>query len=82
MWRDSSSRLTFNEAGSAELSTLASYNNEDRHVATRISGPVYDVKTISLNDLLEKYDAPREIDYLSIDTEGGEFEISLQGHHV
>jgi FkbM family methyltransferase len=35
----------------------------------------YQVNTITLNDLLVKYNAPLEIDYISIDTEGSEFEI-------
>jgi hypothetical protein len=35
----------------------------------------YNVETISLNDLLLHHKAPRNIGYLSIDTEGGEFEI-------
>lgn len=36
---------------------------------------MYDVQTISLVDLLDKYNAPAIIDYLSIDTEGSEYEI-------
>ena len=35
----------------------------------------YKVQTISLNDLLQKYSCPKNFDYLSIDTEGSEFEI-------
>lgn len=33
------------------------------------------IETISLHDFLIKYNAPKEIDYISIDTEGSEFEI-------
>lgn len=33
------------------------------------------VNTITLNDLLDKYEAPKFIEYLSLDTEGSEYEI-------
>jgi len=36
---------------------------------------IYDVTTLSLVDMLDKYNAPKHIDYLSIDTEGSEFDI-------
>ena len=41
----------------------------------RTHGKIYSVETISLNDLLKTHKTPYEIDFLSIDTEGSEFEI-------
>jgi FkbM family methyltransferase len=34
-----------------------------------------DVETITLEDVLDKYNAPKFIEYLSLDTEGSEYEI-------
>ena len=45
------------------------------HSFERQKGIKYKVNTISLEDLLEKYKAPTIIDYMSIDTEGSEYEI-------
>tara|TARA_Y100000310_G_C20631098_1_gene788682 strand:- start:269 stop:925 length:657 start_codon:yes stop_codon:yes gene_type:complete len=41
----------------------------------QVSGPTFQKETISLFDLLKKYDAPEFIEYLSLDTEGSEFII-------
>jgi FkbM family methyltransferase len=75
VWSKSGERLEFNNALDAELSTIDTFSNCDEHSKAREQGLKYDVVTISLVDLLKKYDAPKEIDYLSIDTEGSEFEI-------
>jgi FkbM family methyltransferase len=75
VWKDSNSILIFNETNIPEISTIDSFNNNDSYVNLRKNGRKYEVKTISLNDLLKKYSAPNLIDYLSIDTEGSEFEI-------
>jgi FkbM family methyltransferase len=75
VWKNSGSTLTFNEVDVGELSTIDTYSSADLHRKARRQGKTYDVKTISLNDLLSKHNAPKQIDYLSIDTEGSEFEI-------
>ena len=75
VWSHSNSVLVFNETRFPELSTINSFSSADEYKKLRRSGKTYEVKTISLNDLLKKYNAPRHIDYLSIDTEGSEVEI-------
>jgi FkbM family methyltransferase len=75
VWRESNLSLTFNETHSRELSTIDSYSASDNNGESRKRGEKYAVNTISLLDALDKYDAPRVVDYLSIDTEGSEFDI-------
>ena len=75
VWSTTGETLQFNEVTSPELSTIHQFNSSDEHAQARQRGRGYDVQTISLNDLLAKYDAPARMDYLSIDTEGSEFEI-------
>ena len=75
VWSNSGDYLEFNETPIPEFSTVSSFSNSDTHESARKRGKNYTVETISLNDLLEKYLAPRYIDYLSIDTEGSEYEI-------
>lgn len=57
------------------ISSLEKYSSNDYHGDARKDSIKIDVETISLNDLLKKYNAPNKIDYLSVDTEGGEYEI-------
>ncbi|WP_373481321.1 FkbM family methyltransferase [Geminocystis sp.] len=76
VWEKTGEILEFNEVKSeAELSTIKSFTNADHHGKSRIDGDNYQVYTISLEDLLLTYNAPKKIDYLSIDTEGSEFSI-------
>jgi FkbM family methyltransferase len=75
VWKYSNASLAFNETEMEELSTLAEFSSTDAYGELRKKGRTYNVDTISLNDLLTKYGAPIDIDYLSIDTEGSEFEI-------
>lgn len=50
-------------------------NHADKREAYRAQGHVQVLTTVSLDDFLKKNGAPRVIDYLSIDTEGSEFDI-------
>lgn len=75
VWSKTGDELQFIEANSAELSTLSEFENLDIHAKVRIKKKKYTVRTISLMDLLDRFQAPDRIEYLSIDTEGSEYEI-------
>ena len=75
VWSVSGAVLKFNEVDDPELSTIEQFSSGDLHQKARESGKSYEVQTVSLNDMLEQHQAPSDMDYLSIDTEGSEFEI-------
>jgi FkbM family methyltransferase len=75
VWTHTGKILNFNETEMAELATISEYSENDYLKESRRNGTTYKVNTISLFDMLVKYDAPKKIDYLSIDTEGSEYEI-------
>jgi len=75
VWHTSGELLDFDMVKEGELSTLSIFSNSDEHAKARQEKITYVVNTISLIDLLKKYNAPKEIDYLSVDTEGSELDI-------
>jgi FkbM family methyltransferase len=75
VWSVSHAKLNFNETMDPELSTINNFSNSDLHSISRKKSQTYEVETISLIDMLDKYNAPTHIDYLSIDTEGSELQI-------
>jgi FkbM family methyltransferase len=75
VWTKTGEQLEFNEVKTPEFSTIREFSGKDGHAETRVGGNLYHVSTISLNDLLIEHDAPKIIDYLSIDTEGSELSI-------
>ncbi len=75
VWNKTGAILEFNETSVGELSTINSMSGLDSHAGARQSVRMYNVESVSLNDLLATHSAPELMDYLSIDTEGSEFEI-------
>ena len=73
VWSRTGASLEFNEV--AEISTVTGFGQDDAHHQERQKAVQYVVPTISLMDLMAESNAPLNPDYLSIDTEGSEFEI-------
>lgn len=68
-------KISFSEKYLGELSAITAYAKPNASGVLRRTTSSYQVETISLLDLLKAYNAPKFIEFLSIDTEGSEFEI-------
>jgi FkbM family methyltransferase len=73
LWTKSRESLEFRDAHG--LSSLANFGGNDNHAETRRNAPIIRVDTINPNELLKRFNAPSYIHYMSLDTEGCEFEI-------
>ena len=67
--------VLFNEVDIGELSGMEDFAGDDFHAQFRQERRQYPVATISLERFLSEARAPRRIDYMSIDVEGGEFDV-------
>ena len=75
VYSESGKIVNFIQTSEKEYSTISTFSNSDKHKSKRRNFTQYEIATITLSDLLQEYNAPLEIDYLSIDTEGSEYEI-------
>jgi len=73
VWSKSGEQLEFVETFVGELSTVRAFEDTDDH--DRSDSTRYPVQTIAFEEFLASQDAPRVIQFLSIDTEGSELEI-------
>jgi FkbM family methyltransferase len=78
VWPRSNEKVMFNEGNiRPDASTAEIYMdyNSDIELFRGGTKEIYEVDSISLLDLLAKYNAPKNIDFISMDTEGSEFDI-------
>lgn len=75
VWNNTGEVVEFQEMESPEFSTISTFRDDlKKEFAGRFLDN-YFVETVTLLDLLDQHKAPRIIGYLSIDTEGSEYEI-------
>ena len=81
IWKESGKKLDFFMSDQGELSTLKDFIESDKismpgnTEVRKKSGKTISVETISLNDVIKKYFNNICPSYISIDTEGSEYEI-------
>ena len=71
----SGEKLSFSENYLGELSAITAFAEPNANGVLKRTTSSYEVETISLLDLLKAHNAPKFIEFLSVDTEGSEFEI-------
>lgn len=67
--------VTFLATDQPELGTMVAFAPADTHSDARRAAKRIDVTTLSLTSLLSTHNAPKRIDFMSIDTEGSEYDI-------
>ena len=75
VWKATGEQIEFLQNDHGMLSAISGFGKAEGTVKGQAHVQSYSVRTISLMDMLDKYDAPEVIDFLSVDTEGSEFEI-------
>lgn len=75
VFSETGKQVTFHEVESLELSGISDFKHIGGWEKERRNFTEYTVETISLHDLLIQHSAPKNINYMSIDTEGSEYEI-------
>lgn len=71
----SNKQISFSENYIGELSGITEFTGSHHHGLIDRTTDSYQVETISLLDLLTSHSAPKHIEFMSVDTEGSEFEI-------
>jgi FkbM family methyltransferase len=77
VWSRSGETVKFRAVKEPEYSAMADVDPDDHHERSgrRDRFDLVEVETVSLADLLIEAKLPKRIDYLSLDTEGSEYEI-------
>lgn len=68
-------RVVYNTTGSFVNFKINEISLDESKIVTDLDDGDISVETVTLVDLVREYNAPKEIDYMSIDTEGTEYEI-------
>jgi len=78
IWTQSGEMLDFHVTDEPDLSTISGYGTKDEHAQKRQDHKIIKVSTLSLIDMVglmeHNYGTPI-IDYMSVDTEGSEYDI-------